>query len=67
MRRHIADGHPDQARPVAREATYRQIAATPGADVAGVASNLITLSGELGTAGLDAESTAAAQAAADVR
>jgi hypothetical protein len=67
--RHLADGHPDQARPVAREAiqAYRQLAATPGANSAGVASNLIVLSGELGAAHLDAESTAAAQAAADVR
>jgi hypothetical protein len=49
IRRHIADGHPNQARPVASEAiqAYRQIAATPGANAAAVTSNLITLSGEL--------------------
>jgi hypothetical protein len=62
---HITDQHPDQARRVAAEAiaAYRQVAAAPGADVAVVASNLIGLSSELGAAHLDAESTAAAQAA----
>jgi hypothetical protein len=68
IRRHVADGHPELARPVAGEAVeaYQQIAVTAGANVAGVASGLIVLSGELGAAHLDAESTAAAQAAADV-
>jgi hypothetical protein len=69
FRRHIAEGNSDEARTTAREAieAYRQIAATPGADVSGVASGLTVLSRELGAAGLQAESTAAAQAAADVQ
>jgi hypothetical protein len=68
IRRHVADGHSELARPVAGEAieAYQQIAVTAGANVAGVASGLIVLSAELGAARLGAESTAAAQAAADV-
>ena len=48
-------------------ATYRQVAAAPGANVAAVASNLMTFSHDHAAAGLHTESVAAAQAAADVR
>ncbi|MCX5256818.1 Ig-like domain-containing protein [Streptomyces canus] len=68
-RRHIEDGNSDQARAAARETiqAYRQIAATADADVAAVGNNLLIFSSELGTAGLEAESTAAAQAAVEVQ
>ncbi|WP_327108314.1 hypothetical protein [Nonomuraea glycinis] len=68
-RRHIADQRLEQARVTAGEAieAYRQVAATPGADVIVVSGSLANLSGELSAAGLDVESIAAVQAAADVQ
>ncbi|MEY2272041.1 hypothetical protein, partial [Streptomyces sp. BF23-19] len=68
-RRHIVDGRIDQAGAVARETiqAYQELAATADADVDAVGNNLIIFSSELATAGLAAESTAAAQAAADVQ
>ncbi|MEN8649618.1 galactose oxidase-like domain-containing protein [Streptomyces sp. 21So2-11] len=64
----IVDGHLDQAGAVARETiqAYRQLATTADADVDAISNNLIVFSSELATAGLEAESTAAAQAAVDV-
>ncbi|MER5615469.1 hypothetical protein, partial [Streptomyces sp. NPDC002215] len=68
-RRFIVDGSADQARAAARETiqAYRDVAGTVDADVPGVANNLIGFSGELNVAALQAESTAAAQAAHDLK
>jgi hypothetical protein len=64
----IAAGRIDQAHGAALEAiqAYREVAATPGADVAGVGSSLLSFSSYLASAGLHPESIAAAQASADL-
>ncbi len=65
----IPAGRIDEAVGPAEEAVaaYRRAASVSGADVTGIANQLLSLAAQLANAGLNAESAAAAQAAADVR
>lgn len=67
-RQYIAGRHLDRARAIAAEMiqTGHLVAATPDADVAAVASSLLIFGGEVETAGLATEATAATQAATDL-
>jgi hypothetical protein len=64
----VAAGRAEEAHQPALDAiqAYRHVAATAGADVAGVGSSLTAFSVELASGGLSTESVAAAQAAADL-